>query len=274
MSAPSIQETSRKKVLEYHNCWYTCVSKLKFFAKLHLGDCWNWFCMHDKTEAYHRQSIQLTWDSNLTAGDRQSWQGWESGYLCLVLQLSGRCQDATHASRECQGDQHLPWTAATQHWVCQHYGKQCFFLRAVNKSIGIGCMTLQETRTRKLEAWCKILQKRSLHFMMLIPSVSGFIYLRHLQWIGYCLPSEQTCKSEVLDNHAFHQVSYCEEKVDCRRVMIMGHFGERSFTQRACNKTCDNCQNGGGLEHENRDVSQARPWLHFNMSPSSLLLYW
>lgn len=132
----------------------------------------------------------------------------------------------------------------------------------------------EEIGTRKLEAWCKISQKCSLHFMMLIPSVSGFIKLRHLQWIGYYLPSEQTCKSEVLDNHASYQVSYCEEKVDCRRVMIMGHFGERSFTQRACNKTCDNCQNGGGLEHENRDVSQASPWLKFNMSPSSLLLYW
>ena len=60
-----------------------------------------------------------------------------------------------------------------------------------------------------------------------------------------------------------HQVSYCEEKVDCRRVMIMGHFGERTFTQRLCNKTCDNCQNGGGLEHESKDVSQAGLLLPF-----------
>lgn len=70
----------------------------------------------------------------------------------------------------------------------------------------------------------------------------------------------------------FHQVSYCEEKVDCRRVMIMGHFGERSFTQRSCNKTCDNCQNGGGLEHENKDVSQARFFLCRSSFPPNKLV--
>ena len=57
----------------------------------------------------------------------------------------------------------------------------------------------------------------------------------------------------------FVQVSYCEEKVDCRRVMIMGHFGEKAFTERLCHKTCDNCQNAAGAEHETRDVTEARP---------------
>lgn len=56
---------------------------------------------------------------------------------------------------------------------------------------------------------------------------------------------------------AIVQVSYCEEKVDCRRVMIMGHFGEQSFTERQCNRTCDNCQNSEGAEHETRDMTQA-----------------
>ena len=54
------------------------------------------------------------------------------------------------------------------------------------------------------------------------------------------------------------QVSYCEEVLDCRRVMIMAHFGEASFSARLCQRTCDNCQNAQGLEHETRDMSQAR----------------
>ena len=37
----------------------------------------------------------------------------------------------------------------------------------------------------------------------------------------------------------------------------MSHFGERAFSERACHKTCDNCQNAGGAGHENRDVTQA-----------------
>ena len=52
------------------------------------------------------------------------------------------------------------------------------------------------------------------------------------------------------------QVSYCEEQVDCRRVMIMAHFGELNFAARHCHKTCDNCLKSAGANHETRDMTQ------------------
>lgn len=36
------------------------------------------------------------------------------------------------------------------------------------------------------------------------------------------------------------QVSYCENDVDCRRLLQLAHFGEK-FDSSTCQKTCDNC---------------------------------
>lgn len=36
------------------------------------------------------------------------------------------------------------------------------------------------------------------------------------------------------------QVSYCENDVDCRRLIQLVHFGEK-FDSSTCQKTCDNC---------------------------------
>lgn len=36
------------------------------------------------------------------------------------------------------------------------------------------------------------------------------------------------------------QVSYCENDVDCRRLLQLLHFGEK-FDSTHCQKTCDNC---------------------------------
>lgn len=35
-------------------------------------------------------------------------------------------------------------------------------------------------------------------------------------------------------------VQYCENKADCRRALVLAHFGE-SFDPRNCSKSCDNC---------------------------------
>lgn len=35
-------------------------------------------------------------------------------------------------------------------------------------------------------------------------------------------------------------MSYCENDVDCRRLLQLIHFGEK-FDSSACQKTCDNC---------------------------------
>lgn len=36
------------------------------------------------------------------------------------------------------------------------------------------------------------------------------------------------------------QVSYCENEVDCRRLLQLVHFGEK-FNSINCKETCDNC---------------------------------
>lgn len=35
---------------------------------------------------------------------------------------------------------------------------------------------------------------------------------------------------------------YCLNKIDCRRQLILGYFGE-NFDKKYCNQTCDNCEN-------------------------------
>lgn len=36
-------------------------------------------------------------------------------------------------------------------------------------------------------------------------------------------------------------IQYCENRIDCRRSLILHYFGE-AFDRRDCNKTCDNCE--------------------------------
>ena len=40
-------------------------------------------------------------------------------------------------------------------------------------------------------------------------------------------------------------VEFCENEVDCRRVMSLRYFGE-TFDRNECNMTCDNCLNLSG----------------------------
>ncbi|CAN1804893.1 ATP-dependent DNA helicase Q-like 4A [Linum perenne] len=48
-------------------------------------------------------------------------------------------------------------------------------------------------------------------------------------------------------------VSYCENDVDCRRLLQLVHFGEK-FNSGNCKKTCDNCTNTKSLVE--KDVTQ------------------
>ena len=48
-------------------------------------------------------------------------------------------------------------------------------------------------------------------------------------------------------------VHYCENESDCRRSQVLGYFSEK-FSQRNCNKTCDNCESTCSFEE--RDVTQ------------------
>ena len=53
------------------------------------------------------------------------------------------------------------------------------------------------------------------------------------------------------------QVAYCEEQVECRRVLLLSHFGEAGFTAAACHRTCDICVRNEGQAFTQRDMTQA-----------------
>ena len=45
------------------------------------------------------------------------------------------------------------------------------------------------------------------------------------------------------------QIAYCEEQVECRRSVLLAHFGE-SFDVKRCNGTCDVCAARNGQDFE------------------------
>eukprot|EP01026_Neomeris_dumetosa_P032139 TRINITY_DN25472_c0_g1_i1.p2 TRINITY_DN25472_c0_g1~~TRINITY_DN25472_c0_g1_i1.p2 ORF type:complete len:292 (-),score=42.56 TRINITY_DN25472_c0_g1_i1:47-922(-) len=50
-------------------------------------------------------------------------------------------------------------------------------------------------------------------------------------------------------------VSYCEQKTECRRVLLLSHFGENDFTADMCERTCDICKDSQKFDMQ--DVSEA-----------------
>lgn len=57
---------------------------------------------------------------------------------------------------------------------------------------------------------------------------------------------------------SFFQIVYCEEQVECRRLLLLQHFGERDFDRGSCGNTCDNCRRRAeGLYYEYEDQSES-----------------
>jgi len=52
-------------------------------------------------------------------------------------------------------------------------------------------------------------------------------------------------------------VSYCEEEVDCRRSIILAHFGEASDPRKTCQRGCDLCCSGAASRAARADVTAA-----------------
>ena len=52
------------------------------------------------------------------------------------------------------------------------------------------------------------------------------------------------------------QVAYCEEEYECRRIMLLVHFGEQ-FAAEDCKATCDTCLHSKAQAHEMLDVTAA-----------------
>lgn len=55
-------------------------------------------------------------------------------------------------------------------------------------------------------------------------------------------------------------MSYCENDVDCRRLLQLVHFGEK-FDPGNCKKTCDNCLKSMNLiEKDVTDIAKQLVW--------------
>eukprot|EP00300_Choanocystis_sp_HF-7_P006811 c14923_g1_i2.p1 GENE.c14923_g1_i2~~c14923_g1_i2.p1 ORF type:complete len:420 (+),score=106.14 c14923_g1_i2:186-1262(+) len=65
-----------------------------------------------------------------------------------------------------------------------------------------------------------------------------------------CTPAQMEKNIENLSQMVF----FCENEIDCRRVLIMRHFGER-FNSSDCKRHCDNCKNNVNVEFEERDMT-------------------
>ena len=92
-----------------------------------------------------------------------------------------------------------------------------------------------------------------------IPSCAGAAELPAETWthirkhLGAYLSQQAaacSCCSEPL-----LQIAYCEEKVECRRVMLLAHFGETGFNTALCKPACDICASNVGQAFEDRDMS-------------------
>eukprot|EP00898_Chlorokybus_atmophyticus_P005511 jgi/Chlat1/5961/Chrsp4S06184 len=67
---------------------------------------------------------------------------------------------------------------------------------------------------------------------------------------------EMGVKPALVDVHRknlLDMVSYCENEVDCRRLLQLAHFGEQ-FDPQLCKRTCDNCRRD--VEYEQRDITE------------------
>ncbi|EXB87372.1 ATP-dependent DNA helicase Q-like 4A [Morus notabilis] len=83
-------------------------------------------------------------------------------------------------------------------------------------------------------------------------SYSDFIRVKHMISQGVIEQSPFTSRKngvnamnsggilETNTENLLRMVSYCENDVDCRRLLQLIHFGEK-FDSAACKKTCDNC---------------------------------
>ena len=52
------------------------------------------------------------------------------------------------------------------------------------------------------------------------------------------------------------QIAYCEEEFECRRIMLLVHFGE-TFTAAQCKATCDTCLHSAAQAHDMCDMTAA-----------------
>ncbi|KAL4380327.1 hypothetical protein HN51_003609 [Arachis hypogaea] len=71
--------------------------------------------------------------------------------------------------------------------------------------------------------------------------------------------SNMTNSGRILETNTenlLRMVSYCENDVDCRRLLQLAHFGEK-FDSSTCQKTCDNClKNTSFIEKDVTEIAK------------------
>lgn len=76
---------------------------------------------------------------------------------------------------------------------------------------------------------------------------------------------------DIAEDNLLRMVQYCDDKITCRRVLQLKHFGE-NFDPRQCGKMCDNCQNGfKAVQDDKTPVFNALISIVKEMKPSDTL---
>ena len=68
---------------------------------------------------------------------------------------------------------------------------------------------------------------------------------------------ENKATKDVHTENLYRVVQYCENQSECRRVQLLGYFGETDFTSDQCSNgssPCDNCQSSQSFE--SKDVTE------------------
>lgn len=90
-----------------------------------------------------------------------------------------------------------------------------------------------------------------------------------LYWFKWCFLKFQLLKM-VWKSFQLFQVSYCENDVDCRRLLQLVHFGEK-FDSNNCRKTCDNCLKiKNFVEKDVTEIAKQLVWI-LSICPFQLL---
>ena len=69
------------------------------------------------------------------------------------------------------------------------------------------------------------------------------------------------------------QIAYCEEQVECRRAVLLAHFGESFDPRKGCHGTCDVCAQHSGqmFEQASPQASTLQPLQHHTALATSPL---
>lgn len=114
-------------------------------------------------------------------------------------------------------------------------------------------------RARRGPAACLVVGGRAKGYTLLLVRASQAV-LQQRALAGGGPESQAHCNARVRALQ-LRQIAYAESTGECRRSMLMHHFGERTFGPEQCARTCDVCQAlaAGGKQARARAASRCLP---------------